>query len=73
VSGESYGGVYVPYLSYQIFVWNNATGRAEEDKIPLKGFMVGNGATNWDFDVGPSYPQTLYNFNMISKKVYDKY
>ena len=35
--------------------------------------MVGNGATNWDFDVGPSYPQTLYNFNMISKKVYDKY
>ena len=46
---------------------NNAT---EGDKIPLKGFLVGNGATNWDFDVGPSYAQTLYNFNMIPKKNY---
>ena len=67
VSGESYGGVYVPYLSYQIYINQDA------DHIPLKGFLVGNGATDWDFDVGPSYPQTLYNFNMISKKTYDKY
>lgn len=27
--------------------------------------MVGNGATNWDFDVEPSFPQTLRWFNII--------
>jgi serine carboxypeptidase-like clade 1 len=31
----------------------------------LQGYMVGNGATNWDFDVEPSFPQTVRWFNII--------
>jgi len=35
--------------------------------------MVGNGATDWDFDVSPSFPSIAYNFNLIPKKTYDDY
>lgn len=38
------------------------------EKINLKGTMVGNGATNWDFDVSPSFTETVYNFNLIPKR-----
>jgi len=40
-------------------------------KYPIKGMLVGNGATDWDFDVSPSFPETVYNFNMIGKKQID--
>ena len=39
----------------------------KKTQMNLKGFMVGNGATNWDFDVSPSFPKTIYNFNLIPK------
>jgi len=39
VSGESYAGIYVPTLVEQIMI-HNGEG---DSKIPLKGFMVGNG------------------------------
>ena len=35
--------------------------------------MVGNGATNWDFDVSPSFPETIYNFNLIPQSLLDNY
>jgi len=35
--------------------------------------MVGNGATNWDLDVFPTFPETLYNFNIIPKTLLDQY
>jgi hypothetical protein len=35
------------------------------DKIKLTGFLVGNGATNWTYDVSPSFPDTSFNFNII--------
>jgi len=31
--------------------------------------MVGNGATNWDFDVEPSFPETAANFNVIPMRL----
>jgi len=33
--------------------------------IPLEGFMVGNGATDWDYDVHPSFAATVANFNIV--------
>ena len=39
--------------------WTNQT------RIPIKGFMVGNGVTNWKYDTEPSLPQTLGGFDMI--------
>ena len=66
VSGESYGGIYVPYLSWQIFQANLESKRVgSTDTYNLQGFLVGNGATNWDYDVSPSFPEVVYNFNLI--------
>ncbi|KAL9445491.1 hypothetical protein AB3S75_018481 [Citrus x aurantiifolia] len=43
ISGESYGGHYVPQLSKAIIRHNQATG---EKAINLKGYMVGNALTD---------------------------
>ena len=42
-------------------------------EIPQKGFMVGNGATDYILDVWPAYVPTLYNFQMIPKSLYDTF
>mmetsp|Transcript_556 Transcript_556/g.1068 ORF Transcript_556/g.1068 Transcript_556/m.1068 type:complete len:311 (-) Transcript_556:269-1201(-) len=66
VSGESYGGIYVPYLSWQVYQHNLMSQFQEGvQSYNLKGFLVGNGATKWDYDVSPSFPDTLYGFNLI--------
>ena len=31
--------------------------------------MVGNGATNWSYDVWPTFPTTLANFQIIPQKL----
>jgi hypothetical protein len=43
------------------------------NKINLKGFMVGNGVTNWRFDTNPSLPATLGGFDMIPNEWLDLY
>lgn len=35
--------------------------------------MVGNGATNWDVDISQSFPEVMYNFNLIPKSLLDTY
>lgn len=35
--------------------------------------MVGNGATNWDFDVEPSFPQTIRWFNIIPPSLFNDF
>lgn len=51
LSGESYGGIYIPYLALRIDEHNaNST-----NKINLKGFMIGNGVTNWKYDTTPAF------------------
>ena len=43
----------------------------ETDKIiNLKGFMVGNGVTNWKYDADPAWVDTLNGFKMISSSLY---
>lgn len=32
--------------------------------------MVGNGATDFIYDVSPSFAQTVYNFNLIPTRLY---
>ena len=39
----------------------------------LKGQMVGNGATNWEVDVSPSFPRTLLGFNIIPQSFIEWY
>jgi carboxypeptidase C (cathepsin A) len=67
ISGESYAGIYVPYLAWQLHQhnlqasWSNGT----QTSYNLKGFLVGNGATDWDIDINPAYPEVVFNFNLI--------
>lgn len=35
--------------------------------------MVGNGATDWNFDSTPTFPDTVYNFNLVPKDLRDKW
>jgi hypothetical protein len=35
--------------------------------------MVGNGATQWDVDISPSFPDVMYNFNLIQKPLLETY
>jgi hypothetical protein len=40
-------------------------------KMNLQGFLVGNGATQWDYDVSPSFPGTISGFNLIPRNLTD--
>lgn len=74
ISGESYAGIYVPYLAWQIYQNNlQQPFRSALVKYNLKGYLVGNGATNWDFDVSPSFPTIANDFNLIPMKLYHNY
>lgn len=42
-------------------------------KFNLKGYMIANGATNWDIDISPAYPEVVYNFHIIPKDLIDKF
>lgn len=74
VSGESYAGIYVPYLTWQIYE-NNLQAAFDPSKIHynLKGMMVGNGCTDWTVDTNPALPETTYNFQIIPKRLLDSY
>lgn len=52
--------------------YNNRTAN-KTNKINLKGFMVGNGVTNWRFDTNPSLPATLGGFDMVPNDWLDLY
>ena len=55
ISGESYAGIYVPYLVNQIHHYNQIHLEVDVFKPNLKGMMVGNGVTNWTYDTYPAY------------------
>ena len=73
VSGESYAGIYVPYLAWQIYQNNlQADFKPDISSIPLAGIMVGNGATDWTYDVWPSFAATVANMNIIPFSLLDE-
>ncbi|KAH9734386.1 serine carboxypeptidase-like 20 [Citrus sinensis] len=71
VSGESYAGVYVPTLSAQIvngFPVGIKSG--EKPVINFKGYMVGNGVTDEEFDGNALVPFT-HGMSLISDKIFE--
>jgi hypothetical protein len=61
ISGESYGGMYVPFTVNAIHHHNAVHSRDPTAFKPnLKGFMVGNGCTNWKYDTEPAYMEMAY-------------
>ena len=67
ISGESYAGIYVPYLSYYIDQYNTTNiDNPDVFKPNLKGFAVGNGVTNYTYDCTPAYVEMAYWHSLYS-------
>jgi carboxypeptidase C (cathepsin A) len=70
IAGESYAGIYVPQLVLRLDAYINGT-KPGEWSPKLKGFMVGNGVTNWKYDGTPAYFHISYYHGMISDELYE--
>ncbi|CAI2368496.1 unnamed protein product [Moneuplotes crassus] len=68
LSGVSYGGIYVPYLALRIDEYNQEA----EEKINLKGFLIGNGVTNWKFDGFTAYMEVAFTNGIITNEFHEK-
>jgi len=74
ISGESYAGIYVPYLAYQIDLHNTLSlTDPTEHFINLKGWLAGNPMTDMRIDGNPSLIPTVYNFHLIPKQLFDDF
>ena len=74
ISGESYGGIYVPMLAYNIIEYNK--NKVESEKIKLKGILVGNGVADWKYDTTISYYDFIFTHHLTSyenRLDYNKY
>lgn len=74
ISGESYAGVYIPFFADKILNYNLQS--KEEDKINIKGVLIGNGVTDLSVDIEASLPEYALTHNIISdemKSLLDKY
>ena len=72
ISGESYAGVYVPYLAYYV---NKHNEEAADDafKPNLKGFAVGNGVTNWTYDTTAAFVDMSYWHSLMDEAMHEKF
>lgn len=66
ISGESYAGVYVPFLAHKI-----AVEHKDDNIIPLKGILIGNGVTDLDYDDTSLWAMGFWH-GLVPKKLEDK-
>ena len=64
ISGESYAGIYIPTLAYKIIMYNKEA--KESQKINLKGILVGNGVTDWNYDTTPARVDFAFTHHLTS-------
>ena len=67
ISGESYGGVYVPTMTLRTIQGNLNIDGENNPKINLKGFAVGNGVTSSE-ELSNSIKWYYYHHGMISEE-----
>ena len=67
VSGESYAGVYIPFLSKHILEDTSS------DKINLKGVLIGNPLTYFDTDSERSMVEFGFYHGIISIETYESF
>ncbi|XP_065875790.1 serine carboxypeptidase-like 20 [Euphorbia lathyris] len=68
ISGESYAGVYVPTLAYEVMKGIDA---GTKPIINLKGYLVGNGVTDEEFD-GNALVPFAHGMGLISDDLYEE-
>ncbi|KAJ9176107.1 hypothetical protein P3X46_011454 [Hevea brasiliensis] len=69
VAGESYAGVYVPTLTSEILKGIKAGAKPT---INLKGYVVGNGVTDGNFDGGNALLPFAHGMGLISDDIYQE-
>ena len=67
ISGESYAGVYIPFLATHMLE------DTSENKVNLKGVLIGNGLTDFDTDVERSMVDFGFNHGLISIETYNSF
>jgi carboxypeptidase C (cathepsin A) len=67
IAGESYAGVYIPYLASYIL---NSNAKTPASAIPIKGILVGNPVTDWTVDADSAWPAFLYWHQLIDDSIY---
>lgn len=72
LSGESYAGLYVPYLALRIdhYIAKIATDPSGVYIPNLKGFMIGNGVTSWKYDTTPAFFEMSFIHGLIDEPLY---
>ena len=76
LAGESYAGITVPYLVKKIDYYNvklNVTSKNPESDnilINLKGFILGNPITNFEFDTLPAFVEMTLYHGIIEEELY---
>ncbi|KAL7247047.1 hypothetical protein ACSBR2_002040 [Camellia fascicularis] len=68
ISGESYAGVYVPTLAYEVMKGIDA---GEKPVLNFKGYIVGNGVTDEEFD-GNAFVPFAYGMGLISQDLFEE-
>lgn len=67
IAGESYAGVYVPTLAYEVMKGIDA---ATTPVLNFKGYLVGNGVTDEEFD-GNALVPFAHGMSLISDNLYE--
>jgi len=70
LSGESYGGHYVPMWAKEIIEYNKLS--CNQNKINLKGFLVGNPFIDFYSGTGAEI-ETYWGHQLVPKPLWDKY
>ncbi|KAL4311798.1 hypothetical protein GQ457_01G055300 [Hibiscus cannabinus] len=68
IAGESYAGVYVPTLSYEVVKGIDA---GTQPVLNFKGYLVGNGVTDDEFD-GNALVPFAHGMGLISDDLYEE-
>ena len=74
ISGESYGGIYVPKLAYNVIQYNKNLPVTQ--KINLKGILVGNDVADWNYDTTLATYDFAFTYHLYSYETrmdYNKY
>lgn len=70
LSGESYAGIYVPWLAWKI-LQHNALPSSRDTHILLKGIMVGNACTDpLECSAPGKYGSSIYQYEFLFKHGY---
>lgn len=71
IAGESYGGIYVPYTTNSLYHYIQSNLNTGKFLPNLKGWMVGNGVTNWNYDTTPGYLEMAYWHSLYDSNTYE--